>query len=137
MAQTLRNLVGHQALEFPVTMSEVMFLEASGTWRHSPSNALQQFTELLSSQELPEHLRLSCQQHIAAIQALPATQKPPSALGTGLSTIAGGYMPTCYKRFAKTSVLTNQLIRGPVFQLEGQQLYVSLPEALAWVRVDA
>jgi len=137
MAQTLRNIVQHQSLPFPVTMAEVTYLEASSTWRHSPAYAAQQFSGLLASPDLPPHLKPLCEQHIAAIQAQGTNEKPEPQLGVGLSRIAGGYMPSCYKKFAKSSVLNNQLIRGPSFELENQQLYVSLPEALAWVRVNA
>merc|ERR1712003_83837 len=118
-------------------MSEVNFVEATSTWQHTPTQSLQTLTGLLSAPDLPQHLRPSVEQHIAAIKALPPDQKPQTTPGFGLARIAGGYMPTCYKRFAKTSVLNNQLIKGPAFELENQQLYVSLPEALAWVRVNA
>lgn len=136
MAQTLRNIVQHQNLPFPVTMAEVSYMEASSTWQQQPATALRTLTGLLSAPDLPQHLRPSVEQHIAAIQALPPDQKPQATPGMGLARLAGGYMPTCYKRFAKTSVLNNQLIKGPTFELENQQLYVSLPEALGWVRVN-
>merc|ERR1719384_2874900 len=60
MAQTLRNIVQHQNLPFPVTMAEVTFVEVTSTWQHSPAYALQQFTNLLSASDLPHHLRPHC-----------------------------------------------------------------------------
>merc|ERR1719433_2341905 len=49
MAQTLRNIVQHQNLPFPVSMTEVSYVEATSTWQHSPADALRQLTSLLSA----------------------------------------------------------------------------------------
>jgi len=138
LAQTLRNIVMHQNLRFPVTMAEVTMLEATTTASHAPASSVLRLQELLASGELPEHLHPVCHQHIAEIQAMPtgrdAAQK---SVYRGLGRMAGAQLPTCYKRYAKTSVLTNALIKGPAFELEDRKLHVSLPDALAWARVNA
>jgi len=133
LAQTLRNIVTHQNLQFPVSMAEVTLLEATCTAPRNPTHALQQLSNLLATPDLAPHLRQACEQQMAAIQQLPATDEPGA---TGLAKLAGGHLPTCYKRYAKTSVLTNQLIRGPAFELEDRNSYIALADALAWARVN-
>jgi len=133
LAQTLRNIVTHQSLAFPVSMAEVSLLEASCTSWRNPQHAVQQLSGLLQSPDVPAHLRQACEQQLAEIQGRPANAEPPVQ---GLTKIAGGHLPTCYKRYAKTSVLTNQLIRGPAFELEDHQSWIALVDALAWGRVN-
>lgn len=137
LAQTLRNIVTHQNLQFPVHMAEVSMIEAVGTATQQPGAAVAKLEELLA-RELPAHLHPVCQQHVAAIQqAQAAGTLPTKSVYRGLGKIAGGGLPTGYKKHAKRSVLTNALIKGPSFELEDHQLHVSLSDALAWVRVNA
>lgn len=137
LAQTLRNLITHQNLSFPVSLADIGLLEAFGCMAMDPARALQLMNNLLSDAETPEHVRSQCQQQIAAIQQRPTDQGPPAADGPGLARMAGGLLPSCYKRYAKNSVLTNSLIRGPAFELEHTKLHISLSDALAWARVNA
>merc|ERR1712187_75679 len=103
-----------------------------------PQHAMTQFGALLSQPDLPEHMRVQCEQNLAAVRQMPQhTNELAPADGLGLAKLAGGQLPTCYKRFAKKSALTNQPIRGPAFELEDKQSYVSLSDALAWSRVNA
>jgi len=135
LAQTWRNIVTHQKLAFPVSSTYVAYLEATATSQSSPSHALKQLTDLLSSTELSEDMRAHVQQEIAATQARTSTDEAAPA-PSGLAKMSGADLPTCYKRFAKTSVLTNQLIKGPAFGLEDKKMHVALPDALAWARVN-
>lgn len=137
LAQTLRNIITHQGLAFPVTMTEISLLEATGTSHRAPAHALQQLMNLLQSPDLPPHLRPVCEQQIVAIQSRGPSDDWSSSECPGLGKLAGGALPACYKRWAQTSVLTNQLIRGPAFLLEDQKLHISLSDALAWTRVNA
>lgn len=133
LAQTLRNIVSHQNLPFPVSMAEVTLMEARSTSWQNPQHASRTLSALLQAPELPDHLRQACQQLLGEIRDRPAGAQPAVQ---GLAKIAGGQLPSCYKRFAKTSVLTNQLIRGPAFGLEDHQSWISLVDALAWGRVN-
>lgn len=133
LAQTLRNIVTHQSLPFPVSMAEVAIMEAGCTSWRNRDYSLRQLSGLLQAPDLPAHSRQACEQLIAEIQRRPANAEPPAE---GLAKIAGGQLPTCYKRYSKTSVLTNQLIRGPAFELEDHQSYIALVDALAWARVN-
>jgi len=143
LAQTLRNIITHQHLDFPVTVHEITLLEATSTSHRMPHHALQLLTApvsgLLNMPDLPAHLRPVCEQHVAAIQTWigqEALHWNPQD-GPGIEKLSGGHLPTCYKRYAKTSVLTNQLIRGPAFELEDRKLHISFADALAWTRVNA
>jgi len=140
LAQTLRNIITHQSLQFPVSTAEITFLEATSSAQQKPRQALQSLTTLAGSSDLPPHLRPACEQQKADLERrIQSSQADPSnsSFERGLLKLAGGHLPACYKRYAKTSVLTNQLIRGPAFELEDHKLYVSLSEALAWARVNA
>eukprot|EP00434_Breviolum_minutum_P021918 symbB.v1.2.019347.t1/scaffold1578.1/size215304/8 len=136
LAQTLRNIITHQNLNFPVSLFEITLLEASSTAHWAPSHAHSRLTSLLGNPDLPSHIRLACERQVAALdQRDPADDW--STDGPGLLKLAGSHLPSCYKKYAKTSVLTNQLIRGPAFELEDKRNFVSLADALAWVRVNA
>lgn len=134
LAQTLRNIIAHQNLSFPVTIANISFLEATSTSRKNPQHALQLFTSLLGQADLPAHLRPLCEQHMATIGQHPS---PVQDDGRGLFRLSGAHLPTCYRRHAKTSVLTSQLIRGPAFALEDKSMNIALSDALAWTRVNA
>jgi len=136
-AQTLRNIIQHQGLQFPVSVAEISLLEATCTAHWSPAEAMKTLSGLLASPDLPPHLRTVCEQHVTAMQNRSQTDEWRPSTGPGFGRLAGGHLPTGYKRHAKTSVLTNELIRGPAFELENNKLHVSLAEALAWVRVNA
>merc|ERR1712039_1012156 len=139
LAQTLRNIITHQSLQFPVSMQEINFLEATSSAQKRPRQALQQLTQLVESPDLPPHLRPVCEQQVAEIQQRLQSghaEELHSSGERGLLKLAGGHLPTCYKRHAKLSVLTNQLIKGPAFELEDHKLHVSLTDALAWARVN-
>jgi len=133
LAQTLRNIVTHQNLQFPVSAAEITLLEVSCVGHRNPSHALAQLSQLLASPDLPQHLRQACETQVGIIQQRPVDDADSSS---GLAKLAGGHLPTCYKRYAKTSVLTNALIRGPAFSLEDQKSFISLSDALAWARVN-
>jgi len=137
LAQTLRNIITHQNLQFPVSLFEITLLEATCSAHRAPQHAQAQLTSLLGNPDLPAHLRVVCEQHIAAIERQTAADEWHPTDGPGLLKLAGGHLPTCYKKFAKASVLTNQLIRGPAFELEDRKNFVSLADALAWARVNA
>ncbi|CAE8691094.1 unnamed protein product [Polarella glacialis] len=137
LAQTLRNIITHQNLQFPVSTAEISLLEASCTSHRAPAQALQQLTSLLEGSDLPPNLRAACEQQAAALRQRAPADEWPDVDGPGLAMMAGGHLPACYKRFAKTSVLTNQRIKGPAFQLEDRKMHVSLSDALAWARVNA
>lgn len=137
LAQTLRNIITHQNLQFPVSLFEITLLEATCSAHRAPQHAHAQLTSLLGNPDLPAHLRVVCEQHVAAIERQTAADEWHPTDGPGLLKLAGGHLPTCYKKFAKASVLTNQLIRGPAFELEDHKNFVSLADALAWARVNA
>jgi len=138
LAQTLRNIITHQNLDFPVSLHEISLLETSCLVRTNPPQAVQQLGRLLASEGLPPHLRPSVEQALDEARAGRSSDSQwPPADGPGLGKMAGGALPCCYKRHAKLSVLTNQLIFGPTFELEDQNLHVSLESALAWSRVNA
>lgn len=138
LAQTLKNIISHQDLPFPVTPAYITYVEAVGSSQQYPANAIALLTNLLQAPDTPADIRPLCEQQIAAIHAQPDISSMvliPD--GPGLRKLAGGHLPTGVKK-AKTSVLTNQIIRGPAFELEmpDNKLYVSLADALAWVRVN-
>jgi len=137
LAQTLRNIITHQNLPFPVSLTEITFLEATSVSHRDPAAALRQLTGLLQDPSCPLHLRQACEQQIAALQQRsPADEWAPQD-GPGLGKMCGGHLPTCYKRHAKASVLTNMLIKGPAFELEDHKSHISVSDALAWTRVNA
>lgn len=137
LAQTLRNIIQHQNLAFPVASQEITFYEAASVSHRDSGAALRQFSSLLQDPNTPPHLRPACEQQIAAIQQrTPGDDWLPQD-GPGLGKMAGNHLPTCYKRHAKTSVLTNQLIKGAAFPLEDQKSHISVSDALAWTRVNA
>lgn len=143
LAQTLRNIITHQHLDFPVSVPEITLLEATSTSHRMPHHALQLLTApvsgLLNMPDLPPHLRPVCEQHVASIQAWIGQESLQwnAQDGPGIEKLSGGHLPSCYKRYAKTSVLTNQLIKGPAFELEDRKLHISFADALAWTRVNA
>eukprot|EP00405_Crypthecodinium_cohnii_P056845 CAMPEP_0206620410 /NCGR_PEP_ID=MMETSP0325_2-20121206/61586_1 /ASSEMBLY_ACC=CAM_ASM_000347 /TAXON_ID=2866 /ORGANISM="Crypthecodinium cohnii, Strain Seligo" /LENGTH=1243 /DNA_ID=CAMNT_0054143323 /DNA_START=54 /DNA_END=3781 /DNA_ORIENTATION=- len=137
LAQTLRNIVVHQNLPFPVSMAEVSMLEAAASSAVNTASSLQQLQSLLDSPEFPKQLRPVCEQHMAAITQTQAAGGYPGSVYRGLGKMTGGQLPTCYKKYAKTSVLTNALIKGPPFELEDRKLHVSLVDALSWARVNS
>jgi len=134
LAQTLRNIIMHQNLQFPISVYEIDTLEATTAAHRDPARAQQLLVGLLGHSDLPKSLRTVCEQHLAA---LPRVQKWSSEVGPGFEKLAGGDTPHSYKRHARSSVLTNQLIRGPTFPLEDEKLHISLGDALAWTRVNA
>merc|ERR1719215_813031 len=117
-------------------MGEVAMLEALSTSLLKKDAAIIQLQGWLESGELPAHLHATCEAHIAELTSRP-NPEPPKAVYSGLGRMAGSQLPTCAKKHAKTSVLTNALIRGPAFDLENRKLHVSLSDALAWARVNA
>mmetsp|Transcript_65286 Transcript_65286/g.142183 ORF Transcript_65286/g.142183 Transcript_65286/m.142183 type:complete len:1244 (-) Transcript_65286:65-3796(-) len=135
LAQTVRNIVTHQRdIDFPVSIAGITLVEASGTAIRNPALAQQTLSDLIQSPETPAHVRVQCEQRLAAIQAegpVNSWDRP------GLLKIAGGSLPSCSKKYAKNSVLTNTLIKGPAFELEDRQMHVSIEEALSWARVNA
>lgn len=137
LAQTLRNIITHQNLNFPVSLFEITMLEATCTSHRAPAAAHSQLTSLLGNPDLPSHLRLACERQAAALERRSPADEWAANDGPGLLKLAGSHLPSCYKKYAKTSVLTNQLIRGPAFELEDKRNFVSLADALAWVRVNA
>ncbi|CAJ1381708.1 unnamed protein product [Effrenium voratum] len=137
LAQTLRNIITHQNLQFPVSLFEITLLEASSTAHRAPAHAQNQMVSLMGNPELPAHIRQACEGQVAAIEQRTAADEWPAGDGPGLLKLAGSHLPACYKKYAKASVLTNQLIRGPAFELEDRKNFVSLSDALAWVRVNA
>mmetsp|Transcript_59784 Transcript_59784/g.142296 ORF Transcript_59784/g.142296 Transcript_59784/m.142296 type:complete len:1248 (+) Transcript_59784:94-3837(+) len=134
LAQTLRNIIMHQNLQFPISVSEIDVLEATTLAHRDPERAQQLLSTALGSASLPPNLRAVCERHLAA---LPRIHKWSSEVGPGFEKLAGGDTPHSYKRHARNSVLTNQLIRGPTFALEDEKLHISLGDALAWTRVNA
>eukprot|EP00913_Durusdinium_trenchii_P032505 g30431.t1 len=133
LAQTLRNIITHQNLNFPVSLFEISLLEASSTAHRAPSHALSQLTSLLGNPELPAHLRLACERQVAALEQRTPADEWSTGDGPGLLKLAGSHLPSCYKKYAKTSVLTNQLIRGPAFELEEMLWHVLLCAAvISW-----
>eukprot|EP00931_Biecheleriopsis_adriatica_P115448 TRINITY_DN91232_c0_g1_i1.p1 TRINITY_DN91232_c0_g1~~TRINITY_DN91232_c0_g1_i1.p1 ORF type:complete len:1254 (-),score=243.44 TRINITY_DN91232_c0_g1_i1:54-3791(-) len=137
LGQTLRNIITHQNLKFPVTLQEINLLEATSVSHRQPQAALQTLTTLLNQPDLPQNLRLACEQQYTAIEQRAPEEHWQPADGPGLLKMAGGNLPSGYKRFAKASVLNNQHIRGPAFLLEDRKNYVSLADAMAWARVNA
>jgi len=137
LAQTLRNIVIHQSLAFPVHMAEVTLLEATCMSHLVPQHALQLLNQLLMAADTPPHLRQACEAQQSAIASrLPQDEWEPNH-PLRLGKLSGGNLPSCCKRFAKTSVLTNALIKGPTFELEDQKLHIALSDAMAWTRVNA
>jgi len=59
LAQTLRNIITHQNLNFPVSLFEITLLEASSTAHWAPSHAHSRLTSLLGNPDLPSHIRLA------------------------------------------------------------------------------
>lgn len=137
LAQTLRNIITHQNLNFPVSVQEISLLEATGISHRSSAKAVIQINGLLNDLSLPDHLRAACQQQLAAISQRAASDEWPLGDGPGFAKMAGGQLPASYKRYAKVSVLTNQLIKGPSFELEDRKMHVSLSDAMSWARVNA
>eukprot|EP00928_Gymnodinium_smaydae_P088571 TRINITY_DN72641_c0_g1_i1.p1 TRINITY_DN72641_c0_g1~~TRINITY_DN72641_c0_g1_i1.p1 ORF type:complete len:1241 (+),score=282.97 TRINITY_DN72641_c0_g1_i1:37-3759(+) len=139
LSQTLRNLIAHQSLEFPVDAGSITYLEALGCSQANPAHALSLLSSTMADESVHEHVRAQCQQLYEQVQHErgSGSESLPAADGPGLAKIAGGNLPSGYRRHAKTSVLTNQLIRGPAFELEGRKLHIALTDALAWGRVNA
>jgi len=134
LAQTLKNIVTHQALQFPVSMAEVTLMEAKCTAQRDPAAAIGVLSRILSTPDLPAQVQQESEQLLLALQSQLAAESPVE--GTCRIRLAGGNLPACYKRLSKNSVLTNQLIRGPAFELEDQRSFVALGDALAWARVN-
>lgn len=137
LAQTLRNIIQHQNLPFPVTVPEITMLEASSVSHRDPSAGIRHFTQLVQDPTTPHHIRQACEQQIQAIQQRLPLDEWSAQDGPGLGKMCGGHLPTCYKRHAKASVLTNSLIKGPAFELEDHKSHISVSDALAWTRVNA
>lgn len=133
LSQTLRNIIYHQNLGFPVGIPDISLLEAEALLAKDPAQSAALFSELCNNPETPQHVRSVCEEHLANMEQLQEQRFAED----GLSRMAGAHMPLCSRRYAKASVLTNELIRGPVFALEDKKMHVSLAEALAWVRVNA
>jgi len=137
LAQTLRNIITHQSLAFPVTTGEICLLEATATMHRLPSHASQVLADLLNSQDFPAHLRPACEFQLTSLRSRPPVAEWDHQDGPGFWGVAGSRLPLCYKRYAKMSVLTNELIKGPAFELEDPKLYISYTDALGWARVNA
>lgn len=133
LAQTLRNIIYHQHLDFPVTVADITLLEASTLLHKNPQHGTRLLNDLLNNADTPPHVRAECETQLAALPQLEAHEPCED----GLAKMAGGHLPSCCRRYAKVSVLTNQLIKGPAFELEDRKMHVSLADALAWVRVNA
>jgi len=136
LAQTLRNIISHQALSFPVLIEDITLLEAVGSAQHNRDHALALLSELVHNPTTPEHVRSASEQHLIVLQQTPPDNAILSADGPGLGKLAGGTLPGCAKN-AKMSVLTNQAIKGPTFALEDDKFHIALTDALGWVRVNA
>jgi len=104
---------------------------------HGPTrscNCNRSLSRILSTPDLPAQVQHESEQLLLALQSQITADSPVE--GTCRIRLAGGNLPACYKRLSKTSVLTNQLIRGPAFELEDQRSFVALGDALAWARVN-
>lgn len=137
LAQTLRNIITHQNLNFPASVQEISLLEASGVAHRSSAKAISQLNGLLNDPNLPEHLRAACEQQLLSISQRAPSDEWPLGEGPGFAKMAGGQLPASYKRHAKVSVLTNQLIKGTSFELEDRKMHVALSDAMSWARVNA
>lgn len=137
LAQTLRNLITHQSLAIPISNAQITLLEAEGFAGLDPREACRRLMNMYHDDGVPSEIRHHVEQRLAELQ--PHVEKGfvlPQADGPGLAKIPGGNLPSCYRRFAKKSCLTNELIRGPAFELEDRKSFISLPDALAWIRVN-
>jgi len=134
LAQTLKNIVTHQNLQFPATMQDVTLMEAKCLAARNPAAAIGVLSRILSTADLQPHVQQESEQLLLTLQSQSSAESPVE--GTCRIRLAGGNLPACYKRLSKNSVLTNQLIRGPAFELEDQRSFVSLGDALAWARVN-
>merc|ERR1719506_904064 len=138
LAQTLRNIITHQNLPFPISLQEITCLEASAISHRDPATALQKFTSVMQDPNAPPHIRQACEHQSSALQQRRSLVEDDwQGGGPGFGKMCGGNLPTCYKRHAKKSVLTNELIKGSFFELEDHKSHISLPDALAWTRVNA
>lgn len=147
LAQTVRNIVTHQNLPFPVSMDEVTLCELAFSQAHTnPVQAVDGLSALSLSPGLPPHLQpvaveqqRAAQQHTTVDIAVNARN---TAAAGGLRdpfmsdlVLSGGNLPAGGKK--ETSVLTNCAIIGPCFLLEDGKTFISLREALTWARVNA
>jgi hypothetical protein len=139
LGQTLKNIITHQNLQFPVSIHEISLMEATTVSHWNPQHATTLLSSILSDPSAPSHIRQASEHHLEALKhRVPGDDWHSQDFDTpGFSKMAGGHLPSCYKRFAKTSVLTNQLIKGPAFELEDKKSHISVTDAVAWTRVNA
>mmetsp|Transcript_83429 Transcript_83429/g.131776 ORF Transcript_83429/g.131776 Transcript_83429/m.131776 type:complete len:1252 (+) Transcript_83429:88-3843(+) len=140
LAQTLRNIISHQFLSFPASVGEISLIEATTAAHWKPEKALEILNTAVVDPNTPANIRAACEQQMASIRersSFVLSWDSQDFDKPGLTKLAGGHLPSCYRRYAKTSVLTNELIRGPAFTLEDMKSHISVTDALAWARVNA
>eukprot|EP00746_Dinoflagellata_sp_MGD_P032912 gnl/MRDRNA2_/MRDRNA2_178406_c0_seq1.p1 gnl/MRDRNA2_/MRDRNA2_178406_c0~~gnl/MRDRNA2_/MRDRNA2_178406_c0_seq1.p1 ORF type:complete len:538 (+),score=120.03 gnl/MRDRNA2_/MRDRNA2_178406_c0_seq1:32-1615(+) len=147
LAQTVRNIVTHQSLPFPISMDEVTLCELAFSQVHTnPAQAVDGLSALSLSPGILPHLQpVAVDQHRAAqqhstVDIAAGTRNAAAAVGlrdpfTSDLVLSGGNLPAGGKK--ETSVLTSCAIIGPCFLLEDGKTFISLREALTWARVNA
>lgn len=86
LAQTLKNIITHQSLHFPVSFHDISLLESAGCAKRNPAYAAQVLSGILDSPDAPAHVRALCEQQLAALRQ-PPINALPAADGDGLESL--------------------------------------------------
>mmetsp|Transcript_71803 Transcript_71803/g.191534 ORF Transcript_71803/g.191534 Transcript_71803/m.191534 type:complete len:1269 (+) Transcript_71803:67-3873(+) len=137
LAQTTRNIIRAQNLEFPVSIGDMFLKEVRSRGRFRPAEALAALQRMMVDNTLApgdmEKAQLLAGELMAAAHEAEVT---PIAARDQQTILAGANLPAGGKGDARVSVVTTKPIRGAAVVLEDGRSFISQTEAVAWGRVN-